>query len=306
MNKFVLILLLSATSLGASALAQTSDQAPAPIIRQAPSQPQQQFQPEPQSNYPASAPPPTDQAPPPPPMAPQQLDQLVQRIALYPDPLLAQVLTASTFWYQTADAAAWANQHSYMHGDALAQAIKADSLLWDPSVLALLPFPSVLDMMARDPQWTGALGNAVLNQRPDIMDAVQRERRIAHNYGYLGPNPYYDVVDNGGYLEIDPLNPAYFYVPVYNPEVVFYAPRPGFVVAGAVRFGPAIVIGPSFGVFGWFGAGFGWGAHAIFIDHRPWDRTFANRGVYVHPYGRPVIRPVGPRIESHPVHGARR
>jgi hypothetical protein len=239
-------------------------------------------------------------------MAPQQLDQLVQRIALYPDPLLAQVLTASTFWYQIADAAAWANQHAYLHGDALAQAIQADNLPWDPSVLALLPFPSVLDTMARDPQWTGNLGNAVLNQRPDVMDAVQRERRIARNYGYLGPNPYYDVVDDGGYLEIYPLNPAYYYVPVYDPAVVFFAPRPGFAVVGAIRFAPAIVIGPSFGVFGWFGAGFGWGSHAILIDHRPWVRTFANRGVYVHPYGRPIARPTGPRIESHPAPRERR
>ncbi|WP_263375922.1 DUF3300 domain-containing protein [Granulicella aggregans] len=302
MNKSALLLLLLTTSLEVSAVAQTvnqsGNQAPAPIVRQAPSEPDAQAPP---PSYPASVPPPADQAPPPPPMAPQQLDGLVQRIALYPDPLLAQVLTASTFWYQIGDAAGWANQHAYLRGDALAQAIQADNLPWDPSVLALLPFPSVLDMMARDPQWTGNLGNAVLNQRPDVMDAVQRERRIARDYGYLATSPYYDVVDSGGYLEIQPLNPAYYYVPVYDPAIVFFAPRPGFVVAGAIHFGPAIVIGPSFGVFGWFGAGFGWGTHAIFIDHRPWVRTFANRGVYVHPYGRPIARPVGPRIESHPL-----
>jgi Protein of unknown function (DUF3300) len=306
MKKSALLLLLLTSSLEVSAVAQTvnqgADQAPAPIVRQAPSQPNPQAPP----SYPASVPPPADQAPPPPPMAPQQLDGLVQRIALYPDPLLAQVLTASTFWYQIADAAAWANQHAYLHGDALAQAIQADSLPWDPSVLALLPFPSVLDMMARDPQWTGNLGNAVLNQRPDVMDAVQRERRIARDYGYLATSPYYDVVDSGGYLEIQPLNPAYYYVPVYDPAIVFFAPRPGFVVTGAIHFGPAITIGPSFGVFGWFGAGFGWGTHAIFIDHRPWVRTFVNRGVYVHPYGRPIARPAGPRTESHPVRDERR
>jgi hypothetical protein len=239
-------------------------------------------------------------------MAPQQLDRLVQRVALYPDPLLAQLLTASTFWYQIADAATWANEHSYLHGDALAQAIQADSLPWDPSVLALLPFPTVLDMMARDPQWTGTLGNAVLNQRPDVMDAVQRDRRIARGYGYLTTNAYYDVVDNEGYLEIDPINPAYFYVPVYNPAVVFFAPRPGFFVGGAIGFGPAIVIGPAFGVFGWFGAGFSWGAHAIFIDHRPWGRTFVNRGVYIHPYARPYARPAGPRVEVHSARDSRR
>lgn len=94
------------------------------------------------------------------PLTAPQLDHLVQRIALYPDPLLAQVLTASTYWDQIPDAAAWADQHSYLKGDALAQAIQADHLQWDPSVLALLPFPSVLDMMARDQAWTEQLGNA--------------------------------------------------------------------------------------------------------------------------------------------------
>jgi hypothetical protein len=236
----------------------------------------------------------------PPPVAPQQLDQLVQRIALYPDPLRAQVLTASTFWQQIADADAWAQQHSNLKGDALAQAIQADNLPWDPSVLSLLPFPTVLDMMAADPQWTGSLGNAVLVQRSDVMDAVQRQRRLAHNYGHLATNPYDNVVDNGGYLEIQPVNPAYYYVPVYTPAVVFYAPRPGFVITTGIRFGPAVTIGPAFGVYGWYGAGFGWGGHTILIDHRPWTRTYYNRGVYVHPYAHPYVHPVAPRVEAHP------
>jgi hypothetical protein len=275
--------------------------AQAPIVRQPPPPDQQQAQPQYQ---PPPPPPPADaqqqqQGPPPPPVSPQQLDQLVQRIALYPDPLLAQVLTASTFWDQIPDAATWAQQHSNLTGDALAQAIQADNLPWDPSVLALLPFPSVLDMMARDPQWTGTLGNAVLSQRDAVMDAVQRQRQAAHNYGYLASNPYETAVDNDGYIEIQPVNPAYYYVPVYNPAVVFYAPRPGFVVGTAIRFGPVVTIGPAFGVFGWYGAGFGWRGHTILIDHRPWGRTFYNRGVYVHPYEHAYVRPVGPRVEHH-------
>jgi hypothetical protein len=293
--------------LSASAFAQ------APIERQAPPPPpdQQQAQPnypqqapppnqQAQPNYPQQAPPPDQQqGPPPPPMAPQQLDQLVQRIALYPDPLLAQLLTASTFWDQIPDAASWAELHNNLNGDALAQAIQADNLPWDPSVLALLPFPSVLDMMARDPQWTGTLGNAVLNQKPDVMDAIQRMRRAARGYGYLAPNSYDNVVDNDGYIEIQPLNPALYYVPVYSPGVVFFAPRPGFFIGGAIHFGPAIAIGPAFGRFGWYGAGFGWGGHTILIDHRPWGRTYANRGAYIHPYAHPYVRPAGPRVETH-------
>jgi hypothetical protein len=285
---------LALLSLSAISLAQ------APIVRQPPPPPDQQ---QTQPNQP-----PTDaqqpQEPPPPPVAPQQLDQLVQQIALYPDPLLAQVLTASTFWDQIPDATTWAQQHSGLTGDALAQAIQTDNLPWDPSVLALLPFPTVLDMMARDPQWTGTLGNAVLSQRPDVMDAVQRQRQAAQNYGYLASNSYDTVADDGGYVEIQPVNPAYYYVPVYSPAVVFYAPRRGFVVGTAIRFGPVVTIGPAFGVFGWGGAGFGWGGHTILIDHRPWGRTFYNRRAYVHPYAHPYIRPAGPRVENHEHHDA--
>src|ERR1700732_3141180 len=72
-------------------------------------------------------------------LTPDQLDQLVARIALYPDPLLAQILTASTYWYEIPEAAAWVDQHSYLKGDALAAAIQEDNLPWDPSILALLP-----------------------------------------------------------------------------------------------------------------------------------------------------------------------
>ncbi|WP_433983134.1 DUF3300 domain-containing protein [Tunturiibacter empetritectus] len=131
------------------------------------------------------------------------------------------------------------------------------------------------------------------------MDAVQRQRLLAHDYGYLVPNAYDNVADNGGYLEIQPINPAYYYVPVYSPAIVFYRPRPGFIISTGIRFGPVVTIGPAFGVFGWYGAGFGWGGHTILIDHHPWTRTYYNRGVYVHPYSHPYVRPAAPRVESH-------
>ncbi len=107
------------------------------------------------------------------------MDQLVGRIALYPDGLLAQVLTASTYFNEIPDAANWANQHGYFHGDQLAAAIQQDQLPFDQAVIALFPFPQVLEMMARDMAWTQALGNAVLAQRNDVMDAVQRQRQRA-------------------------------------------------------------------------------------------------------------------------------
>jgi hypothetical protein len=92
-------------------------------------------------------------------LAPQQLDQLVGAIALYPDPLLAQVLTASTYSTEIPDAATWAVQHQYLKGSDLARAIQDDQLPWDSSVMALLPFPSILDQMARN---VGGLGKIVI------------------------------------------------------------------------------------------------------------------------------------------------
>ena len=285
--------------------------AQAPVVRQPPSSPPPDQQPAysapPDQSQPVTPPDYNQMAqgqPAPPPMAPEQLDRLVNRIALYPDPLLAQTLTAATYWDEISDAASWANEHSYLHGDPLSAAITSDSLPWDPSVLALLPFPSVLDMMAKDPNWTGQLGNAVLSQREDVMDAVQRLRREARGYGYLASNSDIDVIDQGGYVEIQPFDPYLYYVPIYDPLVVFGPPRPGLFIGGVIRFGPAVTLGVSFGRFGWFGAGFGWRDHAVLIDHRPWARTYVNRGAYVHPYARPYVRPAAPRVEQHATHPA--
>jgi hypothetical protein len=234
---------------------------------------------------------------------PQQLDQLVERIALYPDPLLAQVLTASTYSNEIQDAAGWANEHSSLNGDQLAQAISDDRLPWDPSIMALLPFPSVLDMMARDPGWTQALGNAVLDQRPDVMDAVQRMRQRSYDYGYLRSNAQYNVVNEGpGAIAIYPSDPGYLLVPHYDPYVVFARPRSGFYVGGAITFGPRIYLGSSFAPWGWGHSSFGWRSHEIMIDRQPWRRTWVNREHYQHPYAQPYRRPEGARVERHEVH----
>jgi hypothetical protein len=257
-----------------------------------------------QQGNPPPPPPPaspvTQEAPPPPqPVGPDQLNELVKRIALYPDPLLAQALTASTFWDQIPDGDAWADEHAYLKGDALAQAIRDDNLQWDPSVLALLPFPSVLDMMAHDPAWTQQLGQAVLNQRGDVMDAVQRMRRQAYKYGYLRSDPYDTVTVASGYYQILPVNPAYIYVPTYNPGIVFGPPGPGIVISAAIGFGPAVIIGPAFAPWGWTHPYFLWGAHGIFFDNVPWGRNWMNRGYYVHPYAHPWFHRPGPRVERH-------
>ena len=238
----------------------------------------------------------------PPSFAPDQLDQMVSRIALYPDPLLAQILAAATYPDQIPDAARWGDQHHYLTGQALADAIQADQLPWDPSVQALLPFPSVLDMMASDINWTTDLGNAFLAQQQDVMDAVQRERRKARDFGYLRSNGQI-IVGGGPYITIAPVNPGFVVVPYYDPRIVFFAPRPGFVVGGAIRFGFGVTIGGFFRPWGWGYDRFDWDRHAVIINNEPWRRGWGDRRAYVHPY--PGVRRYAPAErapERHELH----
>jgi hypothetical protein len=134
-----------------------------------------------QAPLPAPAPPP--QNAPAPSYPPAELERIVSPVALYPDPLLAQVLAAATFSTEILDAARWADEHHYLSGPPLTAAIAADRLSWDLSVQALLPFPSVLDMMASAMPWTREVGDAFLAERADVMDAVQRMRQKAQGYG---------------------------------------------------------------------------------------------------------------------------
>lgn len=242
---------------------------------------------------------PPDQAPPPY-FAPEQLDKMVSRIALYPDALLAQVLAAATFSDQIPDAAHWADDHHYLRGDELAHAITADQLPYDPSVQALLPFPSVLDTMASDLDWTRRLGDAFLAQRQDVMDAVQRMRQKAKDYGYLRSNDHV-VVSGGPYITIDPVDPAFLYVPAYDPFIVFGPPRPGFFVGGAIGWGFGIGLGVAFRPWGWGYTHFDWAGHGIFIGDRPWARGWGNRYAYEHPYYGGGVRRWAPgnRVEGH-------
>ena len=234
---------------------------------------------------------------PPPLLPPGQLDRLVDRIALYPDSLLSQILAAATYSDQIPDAARWADEHHYLTGQTLANAIQSDQLPWDPSVQALLPFPSVLGMMASDMNWTRQLGDAFLSQQPDVMDAVQRERHKAWDYGYLRSNPQI-VVNDGPYISIVPVNPGYIPVPYYDPGVVYYAPRPGFFVGGAIHFGWGVTLGAYFRPWGWGYNRFDWGHRAVIINNAPWRRTWATQRAYVHPYE--VRRyAAGPRAPEH-------
>jgi Protein of unknown function (DUF3300) len=237
-----------------------------------------------------------DQAPPS--FSPEQLDRIVSRIALYPDPLLEQILTASTFPDQIPPAADWADQHHQLYGEELSKAIEEDQLPWDPSVQALLPFPSVLDTMASDMNWTNDLGNAVLAQRADVLDAVQRMRRKARDYGYLRSNPQV-VVSGGPYITILPVSPAFVVVPAYDPLIVFAPPRPGFVVGAAVGFGFGVAIGTWFRPWGWGSSRIYWDRHEFFVNNARWERTWVNRRVYVHPYPGVHRYEAGRQVEHH-------
>jgi hypothetical protein len=212
-----------------------------------------------------------------------QLDNLVNRIALYPDPLLAQVLAAATYPDQIQDAARFAADNRSLQGDALADVMAQANLPFDPSVQSLIPFPDVLDMLVRDMNWTAALGNAVLDQRPDVMDAVQRMRRLAQSYGYLQSNRQAQVIVDPGYVSIMPVNPTCIYVPYYDPFVVFAPPRPGFFIGGAIFFRSGFVLGARFNSWGW-GGGFNWAAHRVVVNHVDWNRDWSNRTGYAAGY----------------------
>jgi hypothetical protein len=217
---------------------------------------------------------------------PAELDRLVSRIALYPDPLLAQILAASTYPEQIADASRWADDHHYLSGEPLARAIADDHLPLDPSVQALLPFPSVLHMMAADMPWTSSLGNAFLDQPQDVTDAAQRLRRQARDYGYLRTNTQV-TVSSGPYVEILPAAPSYVVVPYYDPIVVFAPPRPGYRPLVAIRYGYSVPIGVYFRPWGWGGNRIVWTSHTVIINNQAWARARANRLTYVHPYAVP-------------------
>ncbi|MFZ3332183.1 MAG: DUF3300 domain-containing protein [Candidatus Acidiferrales bacterium] len=180
-----------------------------------------------------------------------ELESLVAPIALYPDSLVAQVLTASTFPDQVAIADYWLVQNKSLTASALMQAVDKQS--WDPSVKALTEFPSVLENMAKNLSWTSSLGEAYHSQQADVMTAIQTLRAKAKTAGNLKTTSQVTVVQQSPQvIVIQPTNPQVVYVPVYSPAVVYgypyvvpaYTYTPGAVVAaGIIGFGAGIAVG---------------------------------------------------------------
>src|SRR6266852_5626107 len=175
------------------------------------------------------------------PFSAEELDNLLSTIALYPDPLLAQTLVAATFPDQVEEAARWVRGNGQRG---------IDDQDWDISVKAIAHYPSVVEMMADKIDWTTSVGQAYVNQGSDVSAAVQRLRHLAHNIGNLETTPQQEVIVHDEYIAIDPVQPQYIYVPVYDPAICYYR-RP--------YWGPAIVFGAGFPIGAWLNLDFRWG-----------------------------------------------
>lgn len=199
-----------------------------------------------------------------------ELDQLVAPVALYPDALLSQVLIASTYPLEVVQADRWVKQNTNLKGDQLKTA--ADKQSWDQSLKSLVATPSVLDMMSAKLDWTQKLGNAVLAQQADVMDAVQRLRAKADANNQLKTTSQQKVtkttVQSKQYIVIVSANPNTVYVPYYNPAVVYgawpypayppyYYTPPGYVAGAAIAAG--IAFGAGYAVGRWASGGNYWG-----------------------------------------------
>jgi hypothetical protein len=204
----------------------------------------------------------------------------VAPIALYPDPLLTQVLMASTYPLEVVEAARWSRDNSTIKGQALENAMQGQS--WDPSVKALTAVPQTLEMMSDKLAWMEELGDAFLAQQQDVLNAVQTLRAEAQAAGNLKSTPQQvvttepvpaGVVASAGQppIVIEPVNPDVYYVPVYNPAVAygawgfpnyqpFYWSPPGFIASNIVSFTAGVAVGAAI----WGGCD--WWNHNVIIN----------------------------------------
>jgi hypothetical protein len=188
------------------------------------------------------------------PYVPEQLDNLVAPVALYPDPLLAQVLVASTFPDQIQDAAGWVRRYGPNN-------YGVDDQYWDVSVKAVAHYPTVLFMMNDQLDWTTSLGQAYVGQSTDVMASVQHLRHLARAEGNLFSTPQQQVIEDRGYIEIVPAEPQYIFVPTYDPGVI-YSRR----VYTGNSFGGFFSFGSGFAIGAWLNYDLDWGSRRVVYD----------------------------------------
>ena len=203
-----------------------------------------------------------------------QLDDLVAPIALYPDPLISQILVAATYPIELVGASQWSQRNPGLAGSELTQA--AEAQMWDPSVQALVMFPDVMKRLNEDIVWTTNLGNAFLSQQADVMNAIQRMRLKAEQSGKLISTSQQQVITaaEGGppVVEIIPTDPEVLYVPVYDPVWIWgppvYYPYPRWYFAPHA---PVLFFGPGIPVVSFLGGGWNgwaaWGWHPVWVNH---------------------------------------
>jgi hypothetical protein len=200
----------------------------------------------------------------------EELDQMLAPIALYPDPLLAQILIASTYPLEVVQADRWVKQNSGLEEDEINAAL--DKMDWDPSIKALVPFPDVLSMMSEQLDWTQKLGDAFLAQQDDVMDSVQRLRAEAHARDNLESTSEQKVIVQDNIIQVEPADPEVVYVPAYDPVVVYgawpYADYPPYywaapVVGAGLAFAAGVAVGVAWG-HGW--GNWNWGNHTINVN----------------------------------------
>jgi hypothetical protein len=185
--------------------------------------------------------------------SPDQLDNLLAPIALYPDPLLAQVLIAATFVDQVDEASRW------MRANNNPAAI--DYQAWDVSVKAVAHYPPILQMMSDQLDWTTSVGQAYVYQSPDVMMSIQRLRAEAYKLGNLVTNERQEVIVEGNEIRIVPVQPEVIYVPSYDPNIIYAHP---FSFFGDIYPDDLISFGVGFAIGVWLINDCDWHNHRIY------------------------------------------
>src|SRR5215831_10667755 len=254
---FALVLMVGSATGAAAQQATTPPPSPAPSSAPAPAQPDQTL------------------------LKPEQLEALVAPIALYPDALLANMLAAATYPLEVVEADRFVKDKKDLKGEALKAEV--DKKGWDDSVKALTATPSVLDMMSDKLDWTKSLGDAMLAQQADLMDAIQRLREKARANNKLSSNKQQKVTvkqqEGKQAIVIEPTDPGQMYVPYYEPATVYgawpyaeyppyYFGYPSYIGAGVIAAGLAFGAGYALARWGnYWGGGVNWGNRNLYVNH---------------------------------------